>query len=184
MTSRFPADQTPCEGYCWPDGCPPSQPCHAAYMRLDGGAEGALRQKVASHYEQTGRDLAALGYTVGRWTNDVRHVEPCDCDLDEERVGDCCMDNSPSYWALMRDEGAHGWSMAFPIDADLVDALREWFEAEGGSMADRQKAREGLHAAWDSATRDRETVATGPALGQDTPRGKRREQPMNPKGDN
>jgi len=78
-------------------------------------------EAVASHYERTGRDLAALGFTVGKWTDDVRHAEPCDCDLDEEQVGDRCIEASDWYWALMKDEGAHGWSLAYRLDANRED---------------------------------------------------------------
>jgi hypothetical protein len=81
------------------------------------------------------------------------HVDPCDCNLDEEEAGERCMANSRSYWALMLDEGAHGWSMAFPLDRDLVEALRGWFDADGGSVADRQAARVRLHEAWYAARR-------------------------------
>jgi hypothetical protein len=115
--------------------------------------EHASSLVVASHYEQTGRDLAALGYTVGQWTEEVRHAEPCDCNLDEEEAGERCMANSRSYWALMLDEGAHGWSMAFPLDRDLVEALRDWFDADDGSIAERQVARVRLHEAWYAARR-------------------------------
>jgi hypothetical protein len=73
----------------------------------------ALEALAAGRYAQAGRDLAALGYSVGRWSDEIRHVDPCDCDLDEEQAGDRCLGNSVWCWALLRDEGAHGWSFAF-----------------------------------------------------------------------
>ena len=95
---------------CTYEGCPyPTNPRYNHDHPPD--TPGLAR----NHYEKTGRDLAALGFTVGKWADDLRHAEPCDCDLDEEQAGDGCLCNSDWYWALMRDMGAHGWSMAFPL---------------------------------------------------------------------
>ncbi len=50
--------------------------------------------------------IAAGPYIVTQWTEDVRHADPCDCDLDEELVGDACMANSEWTYAVTVDGGA------------------------------------------------------------------------------
>ena len=52
------------------------------------------------------RAIAAGPYEITQWTEDVRHVDPCDCDLDEEEVGDACMANSEWTYAVVVDGGA------------------------------------------------------------------------------
>lgn len=45
-------------------------------------------------------------YQITQWTEDVNHADPCDCDLDEEEVGDDCMANSEWTYAVVVDGGA------------------------------------------------------------------------------
>jgi len=80
-------------------------------------------------------------YNVGKWTDDLRHVEPCRCDHDEEIAGERCMAASDWSWALLEDAGAHGVTLAtrLPLGAivatcDLVDVLPIIDEARGGSI--------------------------------------------------
>lgn len=60
---------------------------------------------LEAFYTDQGRQLRQLGYHIGKWTANVAHAEPCDCNLDEEWVGDACIENSVWCWALLRDEG-------------------------------------------------------------------------------
>lgn len=64
---------------------------------------------------EQGIHLSNLGYTLGRWTEDLQHADPCDCDEDEETAGTRCLDNSPWRWALLRDEGGFAPSFAFAL---------------------------------------------------------------------
>ena len=99
-----------------------------------------------------GRDLILLGYSIGKWTENVIHAEPCDCDEDEESVGDTCMAQSSSRWALLRDEGAHGWSLAGYLsgddrlgdddDEDATDERVENVAAENVALRHRLAAAE------------------------------------------
>ncbi len=45
-------------------------------------------------------------YTLGRWSDFVQHVDPCDCDFDDEETGDRCMDNSDWTFAVFSEGGA------------------------------------------------------------------------------
>ncbi|MHB1773386.1 MAG: ASCH domain-containing protein [Acidimicrobiales bacterium] len=69
-------------------------------------------------------------YCTGRVSDEVSHVAGCDCDEDEETVGERCMSNSTHEHALLREEGAYGFSVAakLPLGAvvatcDLVDVV-------------------------------------------------------------
>jgi hypothetical protein len=87
--------------------------------------ESPLPELATARFTEIGRQLAALGYTIGKWTLEIRHVDPCDCDEDEEQAGGNCLANSVWYWALFRDEGAHGWSFAYRLSANhLPQAVR------------------------------------------------------------
>jgi hypothetical protein len=43
-------------------------------------------------------------YLLGWWAAEVTHVEACDCDLDEEVLGDACGKASGARPALLKDE--------------------------------------------------------------------------------
>lgn len=45
-------------------------------------------------------------YMLLHWTDDIRHAEPCDCDLDNETAGEACMANSEWTYAVCVDGGA------------------------------------------------------------------------------
>lgn len=51
-------------------------------------------------------------YRLGRWTEQVNHVDSCDCDPDREEVGDKCMTNSPWTYAVLV-EMPGGWDRVF-----------------------------------------------------------------------
>lgn len=48
------------------------------------------------------REQQALSgpYSMTQWTDEVRHVEPCDCHLDDESVGPGCMENSEWFYVV------------------------------------------------------------------------------------
>lgn len=60
-------------------------------------------------------------FQLGRWTADVHHAEPCDCDEDEN-VGPSCAALSDMEPALLRDEGAHGYSLGTYLPLGAVVA--------------------------------------------------------------
>lgn len=81
-------------------------------------------------------------YCLGLWADDVDHADPCDCDHDEEQLGDRCAIASGADPALLNDEGAHGFSLAtkLPLGAviatcTLVDVVSTdsitWFPNHG-----------------------------------------------------
>lgn len=70
---------------------PPPGPAPGAFDRL----EKVWRSRVRN----------AGPYVVTRWTDEVRHADPCTCDEDNESVGDDCMDRSEWCYALCVEEG-------------------------------------------------------------------------------
>jgi hypothetical protein len=50
--------------------------------------------------------VGAGPYMLTQWTDDIRHVDPCDCDLDDETAGEACMANSVWHYAVVVDGGA------------------------------------------------------------------------------
>lgn len=54
------------------------------------------------------RRMATAGgpYSLTQWTEDVQHADPCDCDEDDETVGERCMVNSEWTYAVVVDGGA------------------------------------------------------------------------------
>lgn len=45
-------------------------------------------------------------YFIGQWTDEIVHVDPCDCELDEEEAGDRCMAASEWTYGVFVDGGA------------------------------------------------------------------------------
>jgi hypothetical protein len=45
-------------------------------------------------------------YMIGLWADELNHVEPCDCDLDEENAGTNCMANSEWTYAVLAGGGS------------------------------------------------------------------------------
>lgn len=45
-------------------------------------------------------------YSLTQWTESVQHAAPCDCDEDDETVGERCMANSEWTYAVVVDGGA------------------------------------------------------------------------------
>lgn len=45
-------------------------------------------------------------YFIGQWTDEINHVDPCDCDLDEEEAGDRCMAASEWTYGVFVNGGA------------------------------------------------------------------------------
>lgn len=62
-------------------------------------------------------------YMVGTWTDHVVHAEPCDCDEDEEVVGDRCMEVSGGYRALLTDGGAFAPQLAMRLHPGAIVAV-------------------------------------------------------------
>lgn len=50
-------------------------------------------------------------YLLTSWTDEVRHASPCDCDEDNESVGERCMLNSDWTYAVCTVEGE--WTPLF-----------------------------------------------------------------------
>lgn len=50
--------------------------------------------------------VGAGPYMLTQWTDDIRHADPCDCDLDDETAGEACMANSEWDYAVVVDGGA------------------------------------------------------------------------------
>ncbi len=61
-------------------------------------------QRLRQHLHD--QAVSAGPYMLLHWTNDIRHAEPCDCDLDEETAGERCMANSEWTYAVCVDGGA------------------------------------------------------------------------------
>lgn len=61
-------------------------------------------------------------YNLGRWADDLRHADPCDCDEDEEQAGDRCLANSEWSHAIFTDAGAHGFALATTLPLGAVVA--------------------------------------------------------------
>lgn len=61
-------------------------------------------------------------YMTGEWTDDIRHVDPCDCDLDEETMGERCMANSDPVPALFTDGGGFAPSLFTKLPLGAVVA--------------------------------------------------------------
>ncbi len=53
-----------------------------------------------------GMAMAGGPYSLTQWTENVQHVDPCDCDEDDETVGGLCMANSEWTYAVTVDGGA------------------------------------------------------------------------------
>lgn len=82
------------------------RPVEITVASMDPAARiAALEAEVAGLTERILRLFQDGGpYRVGRWTREVTHDEPCDCDPDGEWVGDSCMENSPWVYAVFSDE--------------------------------------------------------------------------------
>lgn len=66
----------------------------------------AARQLNAFHDQLRARAMESGPYMIGLWTDELNHVDPCDCDLDEENAGTNCMANSNWTYAVLVDGGA------------------------------------------------------------------------------
>lgn len=66
----------------------------------------AARQLNAFHDQLRARAMESGPYMIGLWTDELDHVDPCDCDLDEENAGTNCMANSDWTYAVLVDGGA------------------------------------------------------------------------------
>lgn len=66
----------------------------------------------ASAFAELERLRALVRYTVGgpyrlgRWTDEVVHDDPCDCDEDNESVGERCITKSDWSYAVFVDTGS------------------------------------------------------------------------------
>lgn len=67
-------------------------------------------------------------YNLGQWADPVQHADPCDCDHDEEQLGDRCAKTSGAQPALLNDEGAHGFSLATVLPLGAAVAVADLFD--------------------------------------------------------
>ena len=98
-----------------------------AHARTDLPAALDEIDSLSRRNAMLGRLLAAHGpYLLGRWTEEVRHVEPCDCDEDEGNTGPNCMDNSDWTYAVLADGSFTTLVRKLPRhlpDEDYVDEM-------------------------------------------------------------
>lgn len=71
-----------------------------------------LRDRAKDFEAQALRDYKNAGpYKVIRWTDNVQHADPCDCDPDREWIGDECMANSEWVYMLACESGEWYWPL-------------------------------------------------------------------------
>lgn len=76
-------------------------------MPADHGPCITMASGLAAEIEGLRRVLRRGGpYLLGQWTAEINHVDSCDCDEDDEDVGENCMLNSDWSYAVLADGGS------------------------------------------------------------------------------
>lgn len=113
---------------------PPNGPMRPDGVRGLPGAALERGERIAIHaavsaptpalFPPHGRMTSDL--VIGRWADPVRHLDDCEClDPEEGSWSDACWALNDFDPAVLRDEGAHGWSLAFymPLGAVVCTAV-------------------------------------------------------------
>lgn len=108
----------------WGEPLRPVLPCRCEGRLRAERAEDLVASAVADRAQleaENGRLRAALAqalrrdnfgsYLLGWWVDDVNHAERCDCDLEEEVLGDGCAKASGARPALLQDQGGFAPSL-------------------------------------------------------------------------
>jgi hypothetical protein len=93
---------------------------------------GLIGERIGIHAGRTPRGLDLVraaspygrigAYLLGAWAVDITHAEPCDCDLDEENLGDRCAKASGAAPGLLEDGGAFAAQLVAPLSPGCIVA--------------------------------------------------------------
>lgn len=104
--------------------CEPGIGCYYARTAVVALADELGRPGELQRLRKLVRDhLRGVGpYNLGRWADRIDHVDPCDCDEDDETAGERCMDNSDWSYGVFDDNASTGPHLVVKLPRHLPES--------------------------------------------------------------